>query len=228
MPDATHAGLLTRCPSRQAIRARSKISIGAPKTSARTCRLDVDALSHTVSPGYVASMGIPVVRGGETTRQAHLRPARHVVNETFVRRYLTGDPLDMRLDASLDEEGPGRQCLAHRWGGRRRAPSQRWGAAGAGGLRASHADEKRALPFTVSDVRTARDPRLPPANCEADPKREPNAVVDQVMTMDAPSPRVSPDRDYAVLLGGFASFALLIAGVGLFGGLSSGDSQRTR
>ena len=49
------------------------------------------------------------------------------------------------------------------------------------------------------------------------------------MTMDArittslPRPRL-----YAVLLGGFASFALLIAGVGLFGGLSYGVSQRTR
>jgi putative ABC transport system permease protein len=35
-------------------------------------------------------------------------------------------------------------------------------------------------------------------------------------------------RLYAVLLGGFATFALLIAVIGLFGGLSYGVAQRTR
>jgi hypothetical protein len=35
-------------------------------------------------------------------------------------------------------------------------------------------------------------------------------------------------RLYALLFGSFATFALLIAGIGLFGGLSYGVTQRTR
>ena len=66
---------------------------------------DVNALSHTVSPGYVASMGIRLVKGREFTRQdTSTSELVMVVDEVFARRYLTGEPLDVRLNATLDEE----------------------------------------------------------------------------------------------------------------------------
>jgi predicted lysophospholipase L1 biosynthesis ABC-type transport system permease subunit len=55
------------------------------------------------------------------------------------------------------------------------------------------------------------------------------AVVEDVMTMETRLMRsLARPRLYAALLGGFATFALLIAVIGLFGGLSYGVAQRTR
>lgn len=56
-----------------------------------------------------------------------------------------------------------------------------------------------------------------------------NVVLEQVMTMETRlMMSLSRPRLYGVLLGDFATFALLIAVVGLFGGLSYGVAQRTR
>jgi putative ABC transport system permease protein len=55
------------------------------------------------------------------------------------------------------------------------------------------------------------------------------ATVDQAMTMDARVMRsLARPRLFAVLFGGFAVVAALVAMAGLFGGLSYGVSQRTR
>jgi putative ABC transport system permease protein len=55
------------------------------------------------------------------------------------------------------------------------------------------------------------------------------ATVDQAMTMDARLMRsLARPRLFAVLFGGFAAFAALVAMAGLFGGLSYGVTQRTR
>ena len=54
-------------------------------------------------------------------------------------------------------------------------------------------------------------------------------VMDQVSSMQARlMTSLSKPRLYAVLLVAFGVFTLLIAGIGLFGGLSYGVSQRTR
>lgn len=55
------------------------------------------------------------------------------------------------------------------------------------------------------------------------------ATLDQVMTMDGRILKsLSRSRLYAMLFGGFAGFAALIAMIGLFAGLSYGVAQRTR
>ena len=60
-------------------------------------------------------------------------------------------------------------------------------------------------------------------------EEEPSLAIDSVMTMeDRVMQSLARPRTYAVLLGGFASFAMIIAAVGLFGVLSYMAAQRTR
>jgi predicted permease len=70
---------------------------GRPPSDGRPDR----ALSNTVTPGYLPTMGIPLTAGRDF---AELRdasaPPQAIVNEEFVRRYLDGgEPIGRRLDA---------------------------------------------------------------------------------------------------------------------------------
>jgi ABC-type antimicrobial peptide transport system permease subunit len=60
-------------------------------------------------------------------------------------------------------------------------------------------------------------------------EQAPGLVLDSIMTMeDRLMSSLSRPRAYAFVLGGFATFALAIAAVGLFGVLSYGVAQRSR
>ena len=60
-------------------------------------------------------------------------------------------------------------------------------------------------------------------------EQEPSLAVDSVMTMeDRVMNALAKPRLYAVVLAGFAGFAVAIAAVGLFGVLSYSVAQRTR
>src|SRR5204862_1976017 len=60
-------------------------------------------------------------------------------------------------------------------------------------------------------------------------EEDPALAVDSVMTMDERiGSSLSRPRMYAVLFVGFAAFALVIAGAGLFGVLSQSVTQRSR
>src|SRR5207245_1720350 len=79
-------------------------------------------------------------------------------------------------------------------------------------------------------VRTNGDP-LPYAASlrKAVQEQEPSFAVDSVMTMEERVMRaLTKPRLYAVVLAGFASFAVTIAAVGLFGVLSHNVAQRAR
>lgn len=59
------------------------------------------ALSNTVTPGYWSTMGIPLLQGTDFAAFTDpAKPAQAIVNEEFVRRYLTGlEPLGRRLES---------------------------------------------------------------------------------------------------------------------------------
>jgi putative ABC transport system permease protein len=79
-------------------------------------------------------------------------------------------------------------------------------------------------------ARTNGDPRLIAPSLRTLARDEaPALALDSVMTMeDRVMSSLARPRTYALVLGGFAFFALTIAGVGLFGVLSYSVAQRTR
>lgn len=91
-------------------------------------------------------------------------------------------------------------------------------------------ESRLIVPVVTFLARTTGDPAtlattLRTAVREADP----NLVPDAIVTMESRLiTSLARPRLYAVLLGGFASFALLIAAVGLFGVLSYSVAQRSR
>jgi hypothetical protein len=91
-----------------------------------------------VGPGYLSTMGIPVLEGREfTERDFEGAPGVALVNETMARRFWAGSPA---LGQRLSTEGPAGPYLEvvgvvkdgkYRTLGRRRAPICTWGSCNA-------------------------------------------------------------------------------------------------
>jgi putative ABC transport system permease protein len=195
---------------------------------------------YIVSRDYFAAMGMRVVRGrGFTPQDVRTSDPVIVVNETFARRNLAGEPLHARLMLELDSDRRG--C----------APTKEiksacltpWFVAGivadvklADGtvqpqVFASRSQLHSTLPpIQYLTVRTTGDPTALAGLLRHTVRTSgTTAAIEQIMTMDARLMRsLARPRLYAVLLGGFAVCAVLIAGIGLFGGLSYSVTQRTR
>ena len=63
---------------------------------------------RTVMPGYFQSMAIPIRKGRDfnDADNSLAAPHRFIVNETFVRRYLSGEePIGKSINALMQEKG---------------------------------------------------------------------------------------------------------------------------
>jgi predicted permease len=190
----------------------------------------VQASPRIVSPRYFAAMGIRIVSGrGFAESDTDTAPAAVVVNRAFARRYLEDSALGARLPMGL---GYGMENVEATVIGviddvryLMAADSTR------PEMYYSYRQFKGRVPVPVATLLVrSGDPRALASTLravvrDADSGLVPDAVAameDQMLTS------IARPRLYAILLGGFALFALVVAAVGLFGVLSYGVAQRSR
>jgi len=233
-PGVTHAALSTGIP----LTPKEMSAHGHPTASPA---LGIKGELSIVSSDYFATMGMRFVRGrGFTSDDLPTSELVVLVNETFARRYLPGDSLDARVSLDFNH---GRPCEPTR--AERSACTSSWRVIGIlkdvrrSGFDASvqpevfvpRAQVLAALPATqYVTVRTSGNPAHLGARLREIVKTvSANGVVDQLMTMESRlMTSLARPRLFAALLGGFATFSLLIAVIGLFGSLSYAVALRSR
>lgn len=188
---------------------------------------DVQASVRAVSPDYFSALGIRIAAGRAFTA-ADVTSSEPIilVNETFAKRYLAGDPVGQVLPVTFNPKGSDQQTIIGVVGdaqhGRATDPPQPQ----------IYVVYRQRLDFSVPMllVRTERDPAALVPIVERLVRELDRAIVPQsVMTMEAKlGNSLSRPRLYATLLVGFAGFAVLVCGIGLYGTMSQNVTQRRR
>ncbi|MBI3401927.1 MAG: ABC transporter permease [Acidobacteria bacterium] len=192
-------------------------------------KVPVQTMTRVVSPEYFSTLRLRIVAGRALadTDTAASRPVI-VVNRSFAKRYLAEAPLGARVPMSFGEGKPDCDVVGV-------VDDMRQGDvtdAEAAEMFISY----RQMPIRLTNgslfvvMRTAGDPVSHVAALRAAVReRDPGLAIDSVMTMeDRVMTSLARPQTYAVLLSAFGVFALLIAGVGLFGVLSYSVAQRSR
>jgi putative ABC transport system permease protein len=187
---------------------------------------------QVVTPGYFESMGIRLIRGRflDETDDEHA-PIVAVINETMAQRYWPDqDPIGKRFRATNRPPYPWIMIVGVAGQVRHNAvtekpraemyvPHAQWGAAGG--------STRRAMTFVL---RTAADPLTVLANVrDAVRSVDPNLPVAEVRTLEeVTAGALSPTRFTMLLLGVFATLALILAAIGLYGVISLVVTRRRR
>jgi putative ABC transport system permease protein len=205
-------------------------------TSAFTLRgadgvVTAQASPRLVSPGAFAALGMRLLEGRDFSHQDdETAPPVAIVNRVFARRYLGNAAIGARLPMGVGYQDPTKEATVIGV-----VDDVRYFTTTVSSLPElyySFRQFNRQLPVPVVTflVRTQADPRslaidLRTAIREGDERLVPEAIAtmeDRVLT------GLARPRLYMILLGGFASFALIVAAVGLFAVLSQTVTQRAR
>lgn len=231
-PGVTHVAASTALPLASAGGFASFTFQSPFRTGAE---IEVQTIRRFITPDYFGALGIRVVAGRPLTdADTAVTPPAVVVNRSFVKQYLDDVPLARAVGQSLGMNATRESKV--------QAPTQIVGIVDDVKQDAADGPPQPEMFVSVAQlptlnfegwylvVRTEGDPAGYVDSLRALVReQDPAIALDSVMTMDQRvGASLSKPRSYATLLGGFALFALLIAGTGLFAVLSYTVTQRSR